>query len=63
MPTTILAMLKLWNQIATRFVDVIGQTLATGKPMLKSRIHATRVLAITGATLCLVFLLAVIVLG
>ena len=56
-------MLKLWNQIATRFVDVTGQTLATGKPMLKSRIHATRVLAITGATLCLVFLLAVIVLG
>jgi hypothetical protein len=31
--------------------------------MLISRMHATRVLAISGATLCLVFLLAVIVLA
>jgi hypothetical protein len=36
--------------------------MATVGAMLIDRIHAARVLAITGVTLCLMFLLAVIVL-
>ena len=50
------------------FVDVNGQMIfmtlmATVGAMLIDRMHATQVLAITGATLCLVFLFAVIVLA
>ena len=50
------------------FVDVNGQMIfmtlmATVGAMLIDRMHATRVLAITGATLCLMFLFAVIVLA
>ena len=53
------------------FVDVNGQMtfmtfmtfMATVGAMLIDRMHATQVLAITGATLCLIFLFAVIVLA
>jgi len=50
------------------FVDVNGQMtfmtfMATVGAMLIDRMHATQVLAITGATLCLMFLFAVIVLA
>jgi hypothetical protein len=54
----------LWNLKRPGSLMLLARrSKPSGTTMLTSRMHATRVLAITGAMLCLVFLLAVIVLA
>lgn len=54
----------LWNLKRPGSLMLLARrSKPSGTAMLTSRMHATRVLAITGAMLCLVFLLAVIVLA